>query len=177
MRLIAAYDAIVVNGLLAVYAIVSVITRKRTTIRPRDIHGYFRPRRRPVSLSIVDPLPLSHASSMFMDAEMLGDCIGNSPLPRHMTSSHETFTGWVLMQRRASINAPAHVNVLVHNVVGNVVRHMAAQRFAWHINPKSGCRPIANNKPDRTRQRATYERLSQHLDTNPRLKFVIAKLE
>lgn len=52
------------------------------------------------------------------------------------------------MQRRASINAAAHVNVLVHNVVGNVVRHMAARCFAWHINPKSGCRPIANNKPD-----------------------------
>lgn len=63
-----------------------------------------------------------------------------------MTSSHETLTGWVLMQRRASINAAAHVNVLVHNTVGNVARHMAARRFAWHINPKSGCWPIANNK-------------------------------
>lgn len=58
------------------------------------------------------------------------------------------------------------MNVLVHNVVGNVARHMAARRFARHINPKSGCRPIANNKPDRTRQQTTNECLDQHLDTN-----------
>lgn len=40
MRLIAAYDVIMVNGLLAVYAIVSVIARKRTTIRPREQQLY-----------------------------------------------------------------------------------------------------------------------------------------
>lgn len=64
----------------------------------------------------------------------------------HDEFSRDAHTGWVLMQRRASINAAAQVNVLVHNVVGNVARHMAVRRFAWHINPKSGCWPIANNK-------------------------------
>lgn len=142
MRLIAAYDAIVVNGGYSRFMLQFRLSRVKERQLDEDIQGYFKPRRRPVCLA-VDRKSSSfslHTSSMFMDAETLGDCIGSSPLPGHMTSSHETLTGWVLMQRRASINAPAHVNVLVHNVVGNVARHMAAQRFAWHINPKSGCR-------------------------------------
>lgn len=108
---------------------------------------------------------------MSTDARTLHDCIvGNSVARRGTWRVLTRRPGWVFTRRHASINATAHVNVPTHNAVGNAARHMAAR----HINPKSGCWPISDNKPSRTRRMTNTD--TQCLHTfYARLKFLIAR--